>query len=782
MLQKNKNKNNIPYTGLTNTMNANGSNLSASDAINTTPNKSTLRRKILSLAIVQAMACGSTAAYAANITVTNATDTPTAGTCTLREAINAANTDAIVGGCPTGEAGTDTINFDNSLSGSKITLGGTELLVNSDLTIDGDLNNDGTPDIEINAGGSSRVINVYTGIAGPTVNFNLDGLTISGGDAGTSNGGGIASYPSNNITISNSTISGNTTTSGGKGGGVSSSNGGLTVTNSTISGNSVESGGGGIFSYNGTVTVTNSTLSNNIANSQGGAMYAYSGNLNITGSTLSGNTAPGSAFSGLGGRAAAILTNYANVSLTNSTVSNNIANDKAGAISTEYGNVTLTDSTLSGNTAGTDGGAISTRYGTISLTDSTLSGNTAGTDGGAISTRYGTISLTDSTLSGNTASTEGGAISTSYGTINLTNSTLSGNTAGTQGGAIYTDYGNVNLTNSTLSGNTATSYGGAISFVNNYNYSTKYSNSISIMNSTISGNTSNAAGGGINAIASGSPYAVPSFSIINSILASNTNGDCTGGLSVTTDTANLVEDGGAGCGMSPLLTVDPQLGTLADNGGPTLTHLPMAGSPVLDVADNSDCGTGLGVATDQRGAPRDDGSCDIGAVEGTVSLLTPASVQFDATTATVSEDGGTVTLNLTRSGDTASAVSVDYTTGDGSATAPADYTADTNTLNFAAGVTSQSITVSITDDSDAESDETFSLTLSNVQLVSGTSPVELGANTTSTVTITDNDAAASPATPADSSNNDGVLGIGLMSWWPVFVLSITGWLRRKNQQ
>ncbi|PZA07012.1 MULTISPECIES: choice-of-anchor Q domain-containing protein [unclassified Meiothermus] len=63
---------------------------------------------------------------------------------------------------------------------------------------------------------------------------------------------------------------------------------------------------------------------------------------------------------------------------------------------------------------------------------------------------------------------------------------------------------------------------------------------------------------------------------------------------------------------------DPSLGALADNGGPVRTHLPNAGSPVLDKVPASAC-TDLGgnpVSTDARGVSRpQSGSCDIGAVE-----------------------------------------------------------------------------------------------------------------------------------------------------------------------
>jgi hypothetical protein len=62
-----------------------------------------------------------------------------------------------------------------------------------------------------------------------------------------------------------------------------------------------------------------------------------------------------------------------------------------------------------------------------------------------------------------------------------------------------------------------------------------------------------------------------------------------------------------------LLTADPLLGPLQDNGGPTMTMAPASGSPVIDAAAAGACPT-----TDQRGRPRPDNresACDIGAYE-----------------------------------------------------------------------------------------------------------------------------------------------------------------------
>ena len=86
--------------------------------------------------------------------------------------------------------------------------------------------------------------------------------------------------------------------------------------------------------------------------------------------------------------------------------------------------------------------------------------------------------------------------------------------------------------------------------------------------------------------------------------------------------------------------------------------------------------------------------------------LTIADVSVDEAAATA-----TVTVDLSKASD--EAITVDYATADGTATANSDYTATSGTLAFAAGETTQSFPVSILEDADFEGDETFSISLSN---------------------------------------------------------------------
>ena len=94
-------------------------------------------------------------------------------------------------------------------------------------------------------------------------------------------------------------------------------------------------------------------------------------------------------------------------------------------------------------------------------------------------------------------------------------------------------------------------------------------------------------------------------------------------------------------------------------------------------------------------------------------IQTTASGGFSINDVTVAEEAGNATFTVTRSGDTSAAASVQFATANGTAIAGSDYTSITGTLNFAAGVTSQTITVAIVDDSLFEGAETFAVILSN---------------------------------------------------------------------
>jgi uncharacterized delta-60 repeat protein len=131
----------------------------------------------------------------------------------------------------------------------------------------------------------------------------------------------------------------------------------------------------------------------------------------------------------------------------------------------------------------------------------------------------------------------------------------------------------------------------------------------------------------------------------------------------------------------------------------------------------------------------------------------------------VPEDGVTAFITVERSGDTNGAITVDYTTSNGTATAGNDYVAQVGTITFAPGQTNQTFTIPIHDDGLVEMDETLNLTLSNPS-----TGASLGNLNFSTLTILDNERPGSLDTSftVDSSFNPR---LDLNSTW-VFVLAL----------
>jgi hypothetical protein len=274
-------------------------------------------------------------ALAADFLVTTLND---GGTGSLRQAILDANANGAA----------DTITFDATLTGGTIGLSSGQLAIandaaDPDLTIDGDVDGDGTPDITVtvNVGGNSRVFSIASG-----ANATLQGLVITGGDPGFASDGGGIRNDGGTLTITNSSISGNR--SFFSGGGISNT-GTLTVANSTISGNTTGAGGsasaGGGISNSGTLTVANSTISGNTAAEHRGGGILNTGTLTITNGTISGNTA-----------------------------------DSDGGGISNTGTLTVANSTISGNSAaraGSSGGGINSAGGSVGIKSTIVAGNTA---------------------------------------------------------------------------------------------------------------------------------------------------------------------------------------------------------------------------------------------------------------------------------------------------------------------------------------------------------------------------------------------------------------------
>ena len=296
-----------------------------------------------------------------------------------------------------------------------------------------------------------------------------------------------------------------------------------------------------------------------------------------------------------------------------------IKNGKAGqgaGIFNYGGTLTVMNSLLSGNHTEFDpevltqgyGGAIYSVVGDLTITGSSFDGNT-GSRGGAIYCEAGIMTIVESTFLSNSVSSEhgdGGAIFDNCDSA-VANSTFSSNVAEHTGGALLTDNDITPLVivNSTFYDNTANTAGGIANF-----------GGLIITNSTFSNNSSPNGGAIWNGLGG-------VLSLRNSILANSVGSvDCikSDATPEVENINNLIETTGSNlesCGVS-LLTSDPVLGPLQDNGGFTETMALEAGTPAVDAGSDANCPD-----YDQRGVARpQDDHCDLGAYEaqGTIEI------------------------------------------------------------------------------------------------------------------------------------------------------------------
>lgn len=258
------------------------------------------------------------------ITVNSTSDAANSndGLCTLREAITAANSNtasgATAGECVAGSpSDSDTISM-TGVTGI-ISLGSALPAIASDMSISGP----GPTQLTITGNNNFRVFLLTLNNPG-TVNFS--GITISNGRASGDVGGGIYNSNSANVNVTNSTIRNNFAVLGG--GIANSSTGTFTITNSTLNNNSANTAGG-CYNGSGTLNIIASTLSFNstavgAGSGNGGAINTGSDTLNIINSTLHGNNA--------GGGGGGIYNNSpdAKINISNSTISQNFASGNGG--------------------------------------------------------------------------------------------------------------------------------------------------------------------------------------------------------------------------------------------------------------------------------------------------------------------------------------------------------------------------------------------------------------------------------------------------------------------
>ncbi|WP_110516312.1 choice-of-anchor Q domain-containing protein [Herpetosiphon llansteffanensis] len=536
--------------------------------------------------------------------------TPNNGTCSLREAIQAANTNLAVDACPAGSA-SDTIQL--AAGSYTLSLTGAESPQTGDLDLNGTIQLTGVTSATsiINANGIDRALEITGG------NVSLRNLQVREGFLGGSveesmvYGQGIL-HRAGSLTIDNSTLTTNgmspnrnSLASDMSGGGIASLSGYLTITNSLIEKNYgpyvyMESGGigAGLYIDESTVSITNSRFSQSTGGA-GSAIYNDAGHLTLNNSTIDRHT-------GINDYAAALVTNSGQTVVNASIFSLN----KPGAMWVGRGSATVKNSLFNGNGGNgsfycSNGGAISSS-GTLTVSNSRFINNWAN-NAGAIGVVTGTATIDHSEFSGNSTYRtttgraeclgDGGAMSTGNGgKVRLDSSTIAYNRAdGFAAGIVHSNNPNpLIITNSTIVSNTNTLLtpdSGSIVENDGPGITALYSSTVQLSNTIVAGNRNS---------------------------ASNVARDCSGLFSSQGHV--LIEHADAVCNLTQatgdLIGVQPLLGSFDFHGGATRSFSLDPASPAVD-AGPSTCG-----ATDQRYFPRpvdgdddDQARCDIGAFE-----------------------------------------------------------------------------------------------------------------------------------------------------------------------
>jgi CSLREA domain-containing protein len=349
------------------------------------------------------------------------------GNCSLREAIQAANTDTAVDACPAG-SGTDTIILPSGFYALTIPGTGEDANQTGSLDISGDLllQGNGASTTVIDGGGTTlrdRPLWIVSG------RVRVTGITLQNGKPGnTGAGGGIFVAPDGDLVLQNVILKDNDSYAGG-----AIANGGqLTIINTAIANNrSTQFGGGGIQSGTGTaITITHSTVISNTATNWDGGGLAIFGSAIVENSNILSNTA--------GGTGGGIEHGGTQLYISASTLAHNTARAGGGLVNSSSATARLTNSTVSGNTAnaGNGGGLANYSSGTMYLSNVTVVNNTASSGGGGIyasSNAYAknTLIALNADTSGQSPDCSGTLNSQGYNLIqDVSSCTLSGSTTG----------------------------------------------------------------------------------------------------------------------------------------------------------------------------------------------------------------------------------------------------------------------------------------------------------------------------------------------------------------
>jgi len=495
-----------------------------------------------------------------------AADIDLSDSCSLADAITAANTDAAVGGCPVGD-GADTI----SLSGD-ITLDAALPHITSEITIEGG-------GYTISGNNRFRIFAVNGGM------LMVNSLTMTNGKADW--GGAVVNVNKGTVSINNCELNHSEAVEGGAIG----NDGTFNIVDSVLSVNSAVVGGA-IHNIGGTLNITGGSIDNNTSEDYGGAIYSEGGTLKNTdvmfnSNQVVGRTAKGGAIGSRNGR----------TTISGVTFTNNASELLGGAIYAD-GQLLIVGSTFEANRSSGYGGAVYCDRCLLEVADSRIRDNVAEAEGGGISHLWGTVTISLSTITKNRTHL-GGGIGGGYdgrgtlGKMIITNSTISNNTAHV-GGGIHTGkedkLKSLEVIDSVISGNIAVDDGGGMYLA---------AGTATLTHVTVVDNNAMRGGGIFRNVDS-------EVKIKNSIIAGSGRGDCFGRLSE--NTGNLIEDGSC----FPALMGDPMLGELVEpeDGSPPYYPL-LEGSPAIDAADDEYCSE-----TDIIGTPRPQGAgCDIGAYE-----------------------------------------------------------------------------------------------------------------------------------------------------------------------
>ncbi len=393
------------------------------------------------------------------------------------------------------------------------------------------------------------------------------------------------------------------------GGGLRQNNGNVTLENVAIdfcsATGAAGANGGGILSF-GKLTLNGCTISHNLAQGTGGGIEYQGLDLSISGSTISDNQA--------GGRGGGINLGVAGAiaSIAKSGVLNNVSGAAVGGGSGggigNRGNLTLKGCLIEGNrtSSGASGGGVENR-GTVAATECTFRNNNAFFGAGIQIAGLASAMLDTCTIDTNFGDTGGGAHNA--GTLEVRNSTISNNHAlgappNNGGGGIYS-FGTLYLVNSTISSNIVpVGHGGGL-----YN-----ANSGSAQISSCTFHANHSTGG--DCIASGDLGGAPLVVVRNSLFSNFGAGASSGylsqvpGVGITSGGYNLFTDqtffalSASDIAPPPLpgATINPFLGPLQLNGGPTLTHRLFFASRGIGGGDPNGVvdHTGLVLGSDQR--------------------------------------------------------------------------------------------------------------------------------------------------------------------------------------